>query len=265
MTLIMGVLNVTPDSFSDGGRWLDPDAAIARGLELRDAGAAIVDVGGESTRPGAAEVGPDEEQRRVLPVVAALAAEGVTVSIDTRHAATAEAAIGAGATIVNDVSAGAADDRMARVVAEAGVEYVAMHSRGPAAAPASYGDVVADVRADLKVRLAALVVAGVEPERVILDPGLGFSKEAAHNWALLWRLGELASLGHRVLIGHSRKRFIGAMLPPDAPMAARDLPTAVLSALAADAGAWGVRVHDVRSTRIALDVQDRMRGETEER
>jgi len=202
-------------------------------------------------------VRPDEEQARVIPVVAALAAHGVTVSIDTRHADTARAAIGAGARIVNDVSAGLSDDRMARVVAETGVLYVAVHSRGAADAPAVYGDVVAEVRLELKARVAEFVAAGVDPSRIVLDPGLGFAKEARHNWQLLGRLGEIATLGHPVLVGASRKRFLGALLPADSPMEDRDLPTAIVSALVAQAGAWAVRVHDVPSTRLALDVQDR--------
>lgn len=257
MTIIMGILNVTPDSFSDGGDYAATDAAIARGLELRDQGAAIVDVGGESTRPGAAPVDPDEERKRVIPVVTALAQEGVSVSIDTMNASTALAAVAAGAQLVNDVSGGLADDQMARVVAETGVHFAVMHWRGSADAEAAYTDVVADVRAELKARVAALVVAGVDPAKIVLDPGLGFAKDPDHNWALLGRLDEIASLGHGVLVGASRKRFIGALLPEGSPMTDRDLPTAVISALAARSGAWAVRVHDVPSTRLALEVADR--------
>lgn len=255
MTVIMGILNVTPDSFSDGGEWTDVDAAIDRGLQMRVQGAAIIDVGGESTRPGATPVGPDEERRRVIPVIGALAREGVTVSVDTMHVETARAAISAGATLVNDVSGGLTDPGMARLVAETGVRYAAMHWRGGTGVAARYADVVAEVRAELKARVAALVVAGVDPARVILDPGLGFAKDAAHNWALLNHLDDLASLGHDILIGASRKRFVGALLPEDAPMTERDLPTAVISALVARRGAWGVRVHDVPSTRAALEVE----------
>lgn len=254
MTIIMGILNVTPDSFSDGGRFSQTDAAIARGRELRDAGAALIDVGGESTRPGAAKVDPDDEQARVLPVVAALAQEGVPVSIDTMNAATALAAIEAGARFVNDVSGGLADGGMARVIAETGVHFSVMHWRGGADAAPAFGDVVAEVRAELKARVAELVVAGVDPAKIVLDPGLGFGKAAPHNWALLNHFDEIASLGHSILIGASRKRFIGALLPDDAPMEDRDLPTAVISALVARQGAWAVRVHDVPSTRIALEV-----------
>lgn len=254
MTIIMGILNVTPDSFSDGGQFDQTDAAIARGLELRDAGAALVDVGGESTRPGAAKVDPVEEQSRVIPVIAALAQEGVSVSVDTMNAATALAAVAAGAQFINDVSGGLADDGMARVVAETGAHYAVMHWRGGADVAPTFGDVVAEVRADLKSRVAELVVAGVDPAKIVLDPGLGFGKAAEHNWALLGHLDELSSLGHGILIGASRKRFIGALLPDGAPMEDRDLPTAVISALVARQGAWAVRVHDVPSTRLALEV-----------
>lgn len=254
MTIIMGILNVTPDSFSDGGRFDQTDAAIARGLELRDAGAAIVDVGGESTRPGAVKVDPVQEQERVIPVVQALAQDGVSVSIDTMNASTALAAIDAGAQLVNDVSGGLADDGMARVVAETGVHYAVMHWRGGADVAPVFTDVVAEVRAELKARVAELVVAGVDPAKIVLDPGLGFGKTPEHNWALLGHFDEIASLGHGILIGASRKRFVGALLPDDSPMEDRDLPTAVISALVARQGAWAVRVHDVPSTRLALAV-----------
>jgi dihydropteroate synthase len=256
MTIIMGILNVTPDSFSDGGRYDQVDAAIARGLELRDAGAAIVDVGGESTRPGAARVDPDEERDRVVPVIAALVQEGVAVSVDTMNAATALAAVEAGAQLVNDVSGGLADDGMARVVADTGAHFAVMHWRGGADVAPTFADVVAEVRADLKNRVAELVVAGVDPGKIVLDPGIGFGKQAEHNWALLNHLGEIASLGHGILVGASRKRFIGALLPEGAPMEDRDLPTAVISALVARQGAWAVRVHDVPSTRIALAIAE---------
>ncbi|WP_309709003.1 dihydropteroate synthase [Pseudolysinimonas sp.] len=254
MTIIMGILNVTPDSFSDGGQFDEMDVAIARGLELQHAGAAIVDVGGESTRPGAAKVDPDEEQARVIPVITALSQEGVSVSVDTMNAATALAAVQAGAQLINDVSGGLGDEGMARVVAETGVHYVVMHWRGGADVAPTFGDVVAEVRAELKARVAELVVAGVDPAKIVLDPGLGFGKSAEHNWALLGQLDELASLGHGILVGASRKRFVGTLLPDDATMEDRDLPTAVISALVARQGAWAVRVHDVPATRLALDV-----------
>ncbi|WP_308800191.1 dihydropteroate synthase [Agromyces silvae] len=253
----MGVVNVTPDSFSDGGRWFDADAAIAHGQELIAQGADLVDVGGESTRPGAARVEPDEELRRVIPVVRELSARGIRVSVDTMRAATAEAAVEAGAEIINDVSAGLADDAMAAIAAASGARYVAMHWRGHSDRMdrlAEYEDVAREVRDELAGRVDALVAAGVPAERLIVDPGLGFAKRGEHNWQLLARLDELQSLGLPVLVGASRKRFIGSLLPGDAPVEDRDLPTAVISALAAQAGAWAVRVHDVVSTRRALDV-----------
>jgi dihydropteroate synthase len=255
--LIMGVLNVTPDSFSDGGRWLEHDEAIAHGLDLAAEGADIVDVGGESTRPGAVRVTAEEEQRRVVPVVRELASRGIRISIDTMHATTARAAVEAGAEIINDVSAGLADADMAPVAASTGAWYVAMHWRGHSDRMndlALYDDVVADVRDELAARVDSLVAAGVEAERIILDPGLGFAKRAEHNWALLAGLGELGRAGHPLLVGASRKRFLGALLPDGASVNDRDLPTAVISALCAREGAWGVRVHDVASTRIALAV-----------
>jgi len=254
---IMGILNVTPDSFSDGGQYEHVDAAIARGIELRNNGADVVDVGGESTRPGAERVSPALEQQRVIPVIEALTSEGVTVSIDTMNAETALAAAKAGASIINDVSGGLADPEMYRVVAETDVIYIAMHWRGHSTEMdqlSQYDDVVADVRSELKARLAEMMVWGVKPNRVVLDPGLGFAKKSRHNWALLGRIDELTSLGHPVLIGASRKRFLASMLPTDAPPADRDLATAVISNVAAEAGVWAVRVHDVPSTQIALSV-----------
>ncbi len=252
MTQILAILNVTPDSFSDGGEYVDADAAIARGIELRDAGAALVDVGGESTRPGATSITPEEEQERILPVIRGLVEAGVEVSVDTMNASTALAAAEAGASVINDVSGGLKDAGMYRVIAETGLKYIAMHWRGPSDAEAVYDDVVVDVRTELKARVAEMTVVGIDPSRVILDPGLGFAKTAEHNWQLLGRLDEVQSLGFPVLVGASRKRFLS---PWGENPAERDGATAIVSALAAQAGAWGVRVHDVESTRRALEVQ----------
>jgi dihydropteroate synthase len=255
---VLGVLNVTPDSFSDGGRFLDHDDAVRHGVALRAEGADLVDVGGESTRPGAERVDAATEGARVLPVVRDLVASGVPVSIDTTRAAVAEAAIGAGATVVNDVSGGLADPRMAAVVAAARVPWILMHSRGAAGAAAGYEDVIGEVRAELVARVDAAVLAGVDPSVIVLDPGLGFAKTAAHNWALLRRLDVLADLGFPVLVGASRKRFLGELLAEadgtPRPPAGRDTATAVVSGLAAHAGAWGVRVHDVATSLDAVAV-----------
>lgn len=251
MTAILAILNVTPDSFSDGGRLLSVSDAVDRGVELFEQGADIVDVGGESTRPGAARVSIEEEQERVIPVVRELVAAGVPVSVDTMNAATALASIEVGARIINDVSGGTADPGMYRVIAETNAIYIVMHSRGPAGGSGDYADVVADVRTDLKARIAELIVSGVDPTRVVLDPGLGFAKSAEHNWALLGHLDELATLGHPILVGASRKRFLS---PWGETPEQRDAPTAIVSALAARAGAWGVRVHDVPGTRQALEI-----------
>ena len=256
--LVMGVLNVTPDSFSDGGAFLDPDAAIAHGFALRDGGADLVDVGGESTRPGAAPAGPGEEERRVLPVVRALAAAGVAVSIDTTHASVAEAALAGGAALVNDVSGGSSRDLL-RVVAAAGVPYVLMHSRGPADAPAVYGDVVREVRDELLAACDRAVSAGIDAGRIVLDPGLGFAKRAEHNLALLRSLPDLVALGRPVLVGASRKSFLGHVLG-GRDVTDRDDATQATTALAAWHGAWGVRVHAVRAAADAVRVVAAVRG-----
>jgi dihydropteroate synthase len=259
--VVMGVLNVTPDSFSDGGLFTDLDAAVAHGLALTAAGADIVDVGGESTRPGAERVDAEEEIRRVVPPIRALAAAGVAVSVDTTRAAVAEAAVDAGASIVNDVSGGLADPGMAKVVAAAAVPWVLMHWRGHSRdmqALARYGDVVADVRRELSRQVDIALTAGVEAENIVLDPGLGFAKTAEHNWTLLARLDELAALGFPVLVGASRKAFLGRLLAgPDgtpAPVEARGNATVATSVLAAVMGAWGVRVHEVTPTLDAMKV-----------
>ncbi|WP_084104835.1 dihydropteroate synthase [Demequina sp. NBRC 110056] len=259
-TLVMGILNVTPDSFSDGGRWDSADAAIARGLELAREGADIVDVGGESTRPGAARVEPGEEVTRVLPVVEALAAEGVPVSIDTMRARTARAAVDAGACLVNDVSGGLADPDMGRIVAELECDYVAMHWRAHSTQMDDldvYADVVGEVGTELSERIGALTAAGVDPARIILDPGLGFAKVADSNWPLLARMGEWSG-GARVLVGASRKRFLGAAIARDGIDASdpsvREHATTAVTTLAAHHGAWAVRVHDARAARDAIAV-----------
>ncbi len=265
-TLVMGVVNVTPDSFSDGGEWFDPDAAVAHGLDLLADGADILDVGGESTRPGADRPDPGEERRRVLPVVAALTAAGACVSIDTMRADIAAEAVAAGARLVNDVSGGRSDPTMLPVVAELGVPYVCMHWRGHSAdmqSRASYGDVVSEVAAELRVQLAAAVAAGIAPERVVLDPGFGFAKTGEHNWQLLQRLDELDELGRPLLVGVSRKAFLGRLLA-DAdgrprPARGRDDATSALSALLAARRVWGIRVHAVRPSRDAVAVAERLR------
>ncbi len=261
-TLVMGVVNVTADSFSDGGQYLDVDAAVEHGRRLVADGAAIVDVGGESTRPGAHRVSAEAERDRVTPVIRALAADGISVSVDTMRASVAAAALDAGAAIVNDVSGGRADPDMARVVADAGVPWVLMHWRSAAHLGhdfAEYGDVVGQVRAELLHQVDVAVAAGVAPERIILDPGLGFAKNAAHNWALLRSLDAFTDTGFRVLVGASRKRFLGELLG-GRPPAGREVATAAVSTLCAVAGVWGVRVHDVRSSVDAVAVATAWRG-----
>ena len=259
---VIGVVNVTDDSFSDGGRYSDPVRALEHALRLVEDGADIIDVGGESTRPGAVRIDPAVETARVIPVVKELAAQGIRVSIDTMHAAVAQAALDNGAGIVNDVSGGRADPDMAGVVARAGVRWVLMHWRSvqadqPHAVPA-YGDVVAEVRDELLDAVDAAVNAGVDRSNVIIDPGLGFAKTAQHNWSLLCALPAFVATGIPVLVGASRKRFLGALLAaPDGtlrPPDGRETATAVVSALAAMNGAWGVRVHDVRASADALKV-----------
>jgi dihydropteroate synthase len=258
---VMGVLNVTTDSFSDGGRYLDRDAAVAHGVALHRAGADLVDVGGESTRPGAHRVDAPTEAARVVPVVAELVAAGVPVSVDTMRSEVAEAAVAAGAAVVNDVSGGLADPAMARVVASTGVQWVLMHWRAHSdtmTLHSTYVDVVTDVRAELMARVEEAVRAGVDPSAIIIDPGLGFAKNAEHNWALLHALPEFVDTGFPVLVGASRKRFLGSLLADSAgvlrPPEGREVATAVLTALAATHGAWGVRVHDVASSVDAVAV-----------
>ena len=257
--LVMGVVNVTPDSFSDGGRWITTDLAVAHGRQLIAQGADLLDVGGESTRPGARRVDPAEEQNRVLPVIRELAAAGVAVSVDTIHAATAAAAIEAGAVIVNDVSGGLADPAMAGVLADAGVVYICQHWRGDPRTMDGLtdygGDVLAGVEAELRARLDGLADAGLADEQVVIDPGLGFAKTHEQSWRLLAATARLREdLRHPVLIGASRKRFLALALPDDvaADPLARDAATAATTALAAAAGAWAVRVHEVPASRDAV-------------
>ncbi|OMG14062.1 dihydropteroate synthase [Actinomyces naeslundii] len=263
-TLLMGVLNVTPDSFSDGGRWADPEVAVARARELIAQGADIIDIGGESTRPGAQRVDVDTEISRVLPVVRALLADGTDgsagsaiVSVDTIHAATAEAAIDAGAHIINDVSGGLADPAMHALIARAGVVYVCQHWRGDPETMdrlTDYpGGVVAGVEAELRERLAELDAAGVDRSQVVLDPGLGFAKTHEQSWELLAATARLiADLGQPLLVGSSRKRFLAQAAEADATPVQRDAVTAATTALAAAAGAWAVRVHEVPANRAAV-------------
>jgi dihydropteroate synthase len=256
----MGILNVTPDSFSDGGRFLAPQDAVDHGLALTEEGADLVDVGGESTRPGALRIPLEVEQARVLPVVSGLAAAGVHVSIDTMSAVTARAAVDAGAVLVNDVSGGQADPQMLATMAKLDVPYVVMHWRGPSAEMerlADYDDVVSDVVGELRDRVDAALDAGLSPSRLVLDPGLGFAKKSPHNWALLARLDALAGLGRPLLIGASRKRFLsglGTGCGPEDVAESRDAATDAVSALAARDGVWGVRVHDPRGSRAAVAV-----------
>ncbi|MFJ2967046.1 dihydropteroate synthase [Streptomyces collinus] len=265
-TLVMGIVNVTPDSFSDGGRWFDPDRAVAHGLALLEEGADILDVGGESTRPGATRPPVEEELRRVLPVVRALAAAGAKVSVDTMRAEVAARAVEAGAAVVNDVSGGLADPAMLPLMARAGTPYVLMHWRGHSVgmqAHAVYDDVVTDVVDELRTRVEAAVNAGIPPDCLIVDPGLGFAKHAEHNWRLLGRLREVtAALGRPVLVGAARKAFLGRLLrDPETgrprPAHLRDAATSAVSVLAAAQGAWCVRVHDVASTADAVRVTAR--------
>ncbi|WP_029068191.1 dihydropteroate synthase [Jonesia quinghaiensis] len=262
-TLVMGVVNVTPDSFSDGGLWFTAREAVNHGLELIAQGADIVDVGGESTRPGAARVPEDEEIARVIPVVSELVAAGAVVSVDTTRARVAYQAVEAGAQIINDVSGGLADDDMSRVAAETGVVFIAMHWRGHADVMDSlevYNDIVGDVSMELLARTEHLMDCGVRRENIVLDPGLGFSKSGENNWPLLRHVDQLTELGYPLLIGASRKRFLGRLLSPGpeitVPPEGRDDATAAVTALVAAHGAWCVRVHDVPRSVAAARVGD---------
>ncbi|MCC6501560.1 MAG: dihydropteroate synthase [Deltaproteobacteria bacterium] len=251
--LIMGILNVTPDSFSDGGRFLDPAEAVERALEMASDGADWIDVGGESTRPGAQEVPADEEIRRVVPVIESLSKHGLTVSIDTMKASVAESAIGAGAAIVNDVSALSADERMASVVAGSGVPVILMHMRGTPGTmqlDTTYADLMSEVYGYLHSRVEFAASQGIDPERIIVDPGLGFGKSVEGNFEILSRLREFKSLGRPVLAGPSRKSFIGRTTGAAAP-GDRLAGTIAACALAVANGAAILRVHDVKEARMA--------------
>ncbi len=266
--LVMGVVNVTPDSFSDGGQHATTAAAIAHGFRLHEQGADILDIGGESTRPGATRPLVAEELDRVVPVIRALAADGVAVSVDTMRHEVAEAALQAGAVLVNDVSGGLADPQVLDVVAAHGAAYVAMHWRAHSDRMqqlASYDDVLGEVRDELSQRLDAASAAGVDPARVVIDPGLGFAKTPAHNWELLRRLPELEALGVPILVGSSRKSFLGSLLAgPDGtprPVDDREDANVALTTIAAIQGVWAVRVHEVRASLDAIAVVTRWRGD----
>jgi len=248
--LIMGILNVTPDSFADGGRHNDFDAAVVRGLEMIAEGVDIIDIGGESTRPGADRVSEAEEIERTIPVITELAKHGARISIDTMRASTAEAAIKAGASIINDVSGGLADPNMLQIAARLQVPYIAMHWRGQSKdmnSKAIYGDVVSDVISELQERISAALDAGIQPGNLIIDPGLGFAKEAEHNWKIIDSISKFVELGYPVLIGASRKRFLGGDSPDE-----REQATIELTKRLATSGIWAVRVHSVKPHREVL-------------
>ena len=263
--LVIGVVNVTPDSFSDGGRWYEPEAAVRHGLQLLADGADILEVGGESTRPGAERPTPQEERRRVLPVITGLVAASAVVSIDTIRADVAADAVAAGAAVVNDVSGGMADPDMLGTAADSGVAYVAMHWRGHSVdmqSRAVYADVVSEVAAELSRQVALVLASGVSVERLILDPGIGFAKTAEHNWELLAGLQRILDLGQPVLVGASRKAFLGLLLPgadgQPRPAGQRDDASAALTALLATTGVWAVRTHTVTQHRDAIEVALRL-------
>jgi dihydropteroate synthase len=267
---LMGIVNVTPDSFSDGGRWDTTEAAVAHGRELLDEGADLLDIGGESTRPGATRPLLAEELGRVVPVIEQLAATGAVVSVDTMRCEVAEAACRAGARVVNDVSGGLADPEILRVVAAYDVTYVAMHWRAHSdrmqelAVYDGPGGVVGAVRDELAVRMEAALAAGVSEHRLVLDPGLGFAKTAEQNWLLLQGLDEIAALGRPLLVGSSRKSFLGSLLGDDGgprPVDEREHANVALTTLLAERGVWGLRVHEVRASMDALRVVSRWRQE----
>jgi dihydropteroate synthase len=260
--LVMGVLNVTPDSFSDGGEFIRLDAALDHARVLQIAGADIIDIGGESTRPGAARVSLAEEQARVLPVIEAIVTQlGAKVSIDTMNAETARLAVAAGASIINDVSGGLADPGMFQVATDTGATIIISHWRGfsdQMDTLATYDDVAAEVAAELKLRVDAALATGVKPAQIVVDPGLGFAKDMQQNWKLVARLEKLEELGYPILVGASRKRFIAGVIEPEEPAEVsnerRDLATAVLTALLLQRKIWGVRVHNVLATSDAIKI-----------
>jgi dihydropteroate synthase len=248
--LVMGILNVTPDSFSDGGQFDSSTAAVARGLEMVAEGADIIDIGGESTRPGAQRTSQEKELKRTIPVIKALAEQGVVVSIDTMRAEVARAAVEAGATYINDVSGGIADAEMHRTAAELGVNYILMHWRGHSLdmnTKATYSDVVAEVKAELSQQIIKALTAGITPEKLLIDPGLGFAKDTDHNWELLKRIDEIVDLGYPVLIGASRKRFLGGDSPLERDEATLDVTKGLIGK-----GIWGVRVHVVAAHKEVI-------------
>jgi dihydropteroate synthase len=248
--LVMGILNVTPDSFADGGRHNDFDAAVARGLEMIAEGVDIIDIGGESTRPGADRVSEAEEIARTIPVIKELAKQGVKISIDTMRASTAEAAIKAGASIINDVSGGLADPLMLQTAARLHVPYIAMHWRGQSKdmnSKAIYGDVVSDVISELQERVDAALDAGISRDNLIIDPGLGFAKDADHNWAIIDAIDQFVAMGYPVLVGASRKRFLGGETPDEREQATIDLTKRL-----APSGVWAIRVHSVKPHKEVL-------------
>ena len=241
--LVMGILNVTPDSFADGGKHFTFEHAVQRGLEMIEEGVDIIDIGGESTRPGAERVTAEEEQARVIPVIRELAGRGAVISVDTMRASTAKLAVEAGASIVNDVSGGAADPEMFSTVASLGCKYTLMHWRGHSKdmnSKAQYDDVVSEVIAEVRIQLDKALAAGIKRENIVLDPGLGFAKDAEHNWEILNRIDEFTALGYPVLIGHARKRFIGGDTPDE-----REEGTLAISQSLIGKGIWAVRVHSV--------------------
>ena len=255
-TLVMGILNVTPDSFADGGRFSSHESAIARGLEMMSEGVDIIDIGGESTRPGAERVSANVEQERIIGVISSLAKAGAVISVDTKRADTAKLAISAGAKIVNDVSAGMADPLMLATVAQLNVPYIAMHTRGDSInmqSQATYADVLAEVLSEIKERIQMAISAGISRQNLIIDPGLGFAKESEHNWTILRNLGKFNDLGFPVLVGGSRKRFLGALTGSQNPDD-REYANIALTTHCANAGVWGVRVHSVKPHRDAIAV-----------